>query len=139
MYKVYALLLADVCALFWLFRTHQPVGPPLAGDKELREAYHDYNQKYFKGKLPEAGVRVEWDATTDAKGNIASTWFTNYAGEGQCYQIGVNPQLKDFRRVWKFSLLHEMAHIKTRDPEHGRRFQREMLRLAKAHAFDDLW
>src|SRR5207245_2056322 len=134
-------LLADVCAFWflWQTRTQVPTQPVLSGDKELRDAYHDYNRKYFKGKLPEAGVRVDWDETIDAKGDIASTWFTDYEGQGRAYQVSMNPSLKDFRRVWKFSLLHEMVHIKTRAPEHGRRFQREMLRLAKAHAFDDLW
>ena len=42
--------------------------------------------------------------------------------------------------VAKSVLLHEMAHIKLHPyRKHGKRFNAEMLKLAEAGAFNDLW
>jgi hypothetical protein len=56
--------------------------------------------------------------------------------------IVIIPQLKKFGRNARMTLLHECVHVKLRNKKgdlHGPAFQREMLRLARAGAFKDLW
>ncbi len=100
-------------------------------NKELNHWFQHYNKKYFRGKLPKCQVRFRKVEDNDL---------------GQCEMdikiplIDINPALGKWRVIVKTTLLHEMVHISLSSRvEHGPRFQREMLRLAKAGAFKGLW
>jgi predicted SprT family Zn-dependent metalloprotease len=98
----------------------------------LERTYRRYNRKYFGNRLPKhTDMLLRW-------GNIA----------GMGYQMGdeivINRKDRSRDSVWKLTLLHEMCHLalpnaKPTDGFHGRDFQKEMLRLAKAGALKGLW
>ena len=95
----------------------------------LEQAYRYFNRKYFHNRLPHpSDMLLRW-------GSI----------KGMGYQQGdeIVINRKDRRRdsVWKLTLLHEMCHaaLPNAAPDHGKEFQREMLRLAKMGAFHNLW
>jgi hypothetical protein len=101
------------------------------------EHLFDYNnRKYFYKKLPR--YRVRWDRKICRRG-----WL------GECDEktISLAYELKRWglNRVIKQTLLHEMVHARLLvgdgdgDVGHGRNFQKEMLRLARAGAFKNLW
>lgn len=97
-------------------------------NKELQRWYRLYNNKYFSGKLPPAKVKfakMEWMGET-------------YCVLGEIY---INKALKRWPSGGvRFTLLHEMVHLSLPPiVMHGPRFQKEMLRLAKAGAFEGVW
>lgn len=97
-------------------------------NRDLQRWYRRYNKEYFGGKLPPARVRFA---------KIA--WMGEaYLGSGEIY---INVLLKKWERGGaRFTLLHEMAHLSLpASVDHGPRFQKEMLRLAKAGAFNGVW
>lgn len=140
----------------------------LATLKQEREAtagrllsvqYSVYNEKYFAGKLPRALSVTVSDAATRA-GDIG------YFSPGEA-EIVLNPDFIGSDKILYHCLLHEMAHAELfyfpktatsralaqsyvtggtgivfslgADYAHGDDWQTEMLRLAKAGAFKDLW
>ena len=97
----------------------------------LQRAYRYYNRKYFNSELPPLSqVTIKW-GDIDVMGLQAGS------------KIVINQKDRTRQRVWKFTLLHEMVHLSLDDyrtrSDHGREFQNEMLRLAKAGAFRNLW
>jgi Zn-dependent peptidase ImmA (M78 family) len=55
-------------------------------------------------------------------------------------EIAINTWLRDWPTLWRWTLLHEMVHLFLPDhADHGEKFQKEMLRLARAGAFRNLW
>lgn len=63
---------------------------------------------------------------------------------GHCYhetvEIFISRELRMWDVVSQGVLLHEMAHLNLGwGVNHGRKFQKEMLRLAKAGAFKGVW
>lgn len=95
----------------------------------LRDTYALYNRRYFGNKLP-ADVTCIW---LDA--GPLGRW------DSDINRIAINRKLKPWSKVWKETLLHEMAHVATDDERegHGPRWRKEMLRLARIGAFDNLW
>lgn len=90
---------------------------------KLQRKYRHFNRKFFNSRLPK---------------NTKLCWENMYEmGYQQGDKIAINRQDRKRSRVWQFTLLHEMCHIL--HPNHGPGFQREMLRLAKAGAFKNLW
>lgn len=108
----------------------------------LQKTFSLYNRKYFGNRLPKCQVR--WNKKLLRRG---------YMGEADgCGRLLKRPtiiiaiELKRLQRVAKITLLHEMVHVlldarglSTESLNHGPRFQREMLRLAKCGAFNKLW
>ena len=97
----------------------------------LERAFRSYNRKYFSNLLPNPPeVELGW-------------------GDIDCmgYQLGdeivINRKYRQWGSVWRGTLLHEMAHLKLEGEkvrsDHGKEFQNEMLRLAKAGAFKKIW
>lgn len=102
-------------------------------DRQLRRWYRDYNRRHFGGKLP-ADVAIVYETVAGAFGDclkMADGWF----------RIRINPDLNIGRRSRRFTLVHEMAHVKLwdRNQRHGPVFDAEMLRLANAGAMKGLW
>jgi Zn-dependent peptidase ImmA (M78 family) len=96
---------------------------------QLERQFRLYNRKYFRNKLPKDTI-LGWRRMRSLMG----------------YQQGNKIVLsKSYRRtdaLWKFTLLHEMVHLKLDGipcADHGPLFQAEMLRLANLGAFKGLW
>lgn len=94
---------------------------------ELLRYYRRYNRKYFGGELSAVVVK-----------------FSDIPEMGVCYsgleEIYISKKLRSWPKGAKGTLLHEMVHLKL--PYrimHGPRFDAEMLRLAKAGAFNGVW
>ena len=95
---------------------------------ELRSWYRYYNRLYFDGELPRCVVQFK-----KMRGDLGHTFW----GDDRIY---INEELKAWDRIARTTLLHEMVHVYLpKEVNHGHRFQREMLRLAKAGAFKGLW
>jgi hypothetical protein len=97
-------------------------------NKGLQTYYRLYNKQYFRNKLPR-----------DAKVHFRKI---KWLGEADVYRgkICISKRTKWSKSISLMTLLHEMVHLKRPRGEcHGPGFQKEMLRLAKAGAFKDLW
>lgn len=102
----------------------------LKSDPSLKRLYNKYNRLYFEGSLPNAVVW--WEP-------VASAYATCAFENGVC-KIRINPALYGWSATAKMTLLHEMVHAKLHpDTSHGDIFNAEMLRLAYAGAFNDIW
>lgn len=102
-------------------------------NKKLRYWFRRYNKKYFSNRLPE--ISVKFKDITRAK-CIGQTHY-------ECYKpvyVAIDNELKTWSDMAKMTLLHEMCHVALPlRVNHGPRFQDEMLRLARAGAFNGLW
>lgn len=97
---------------------------------KLERAFRQYNRKYFDNLLPNPPeAELCWE----------NTQFMGYYQRDE-EKIAIAKRDQRFDRVWKFTLLHEMVHMHLPSgSSHGPKFQQEMLRLAQAGAFKDLW
>lgn len=103
--------------------------------KELNEYFSLVNQHFFDNALPkEIRVVVKADANTYEYGS--------WDAENRIY---INAAKLKGMRSMKMTLLHEMAHVAviamhgTENGSHDYKFQKEMLRLARAGAMEGLW
>jgi hypothetical protein len=109
----------------------------------LQGWFEYYNVQYFSSKLPD-GVRVEVffaGAGADGNRNMGITFACDSKAR---ICIFVDPEFNPEWRGRKFTLLHEMVHLKLgykdkESREHGPKFQHEMHRLADEGAFEDIW
>lgn len=106
----------------------------------LHKLYASYNRRFFAGKLPK-DAQIRWSnkpLPCDAVGMCSYD-----RGDGLA-EILVSSKLRRWTAFAYSTLLHEMAHLSlfvggyTRG-DHGRKFQREMRRLARVGAFRKLW
>lgn len=112
----------------------------------LEQAYVSYNKKYFDSTLPKIPIR--WSSKIGVDRSIcAYGWYTGVQDDEPGY-ILISIDLKRHWSVWRMTLLHEMCHVRLRRNEeevsstsekHSKPWQREMKRLARAGAFNDLW
>lgn len=96
----------------------------------LEKTYRKFRRKYFGARLPKVSeVDLRWEA------NIPEVGY-EHGGE-----IVLNVRYRHRASVWKLTLLHEMVHLSLPNvkEDHGKEFQKEMLRLARAGAFKGLW
>jgi hypothetical protein len=101
--------------------------------------YGFYNVKYFDSKLPpKVKIKIgkgrkfrKWKKVADSLSHpeIAKP------------KITVTYKHRRYPNGLRQHLLHEMAHIATCDEteHHGPKWKKEMRRLAKEGAFDDIW
>jgi len=113
----------------------------------LRELYRELNKEYYRNKLPKR-LPITW---FDLPGNIiARVRWTAYVIDRKT--TAYKPKVMHFDRRLKgrhlqrqvgMSMLHEMAHLKLGTEVECREwdgeFDKEMLRLAKAGAFNRFW
>jgi hypothetical protein len=68
-------------------------------------------------------------------------WTSEEDGlEHKVLQIHIDPSRHHGNEQIRFTLLHEMAHVKLLPwRKHGKKFQDEMKRLAGRDAFEELW
>ena len=103
---------------------------PLKSDQQLKRIYTKYNRLYFENSLPDAFVW--WEPTASA--------YANCIFEEDVWKIRLSPSTAGWSAITKWSLLHEMVHIKLHPyRKHGKKFNAEMLRLAQMGAFNDIW
>lgn len=94
---------------------------------QLRTAYLDYNRRYFGSKLP-LDIDIDWTKSTAQQ--------AYYHTEKRHIRICV--KFKGWKSLWHMALLHEMVHA-AGYLEHDADFHKQMLRLARAGAFNQWW
>ena len=94
----------------------------------LERAYRNFNRRYFGNLLPNPPeIRLRWGDNPEVGYQCGD-------------EIVLNRTTRKWGCVWEWALLHEMVHLYLPDQVvHGQKFQKEMLRLAKAGAFKHLW
>ncbi len=112
----------------------------------LCKMFDRLNRRHFRAKLPP--IPVMWHRSLLSGGMLAFAAQFVVLKDGSA-AILVNPRLRKMR-MWRYiesTLLHEMVHACLRHrgerPSafngHGKKFQKEMQRLARADAFARLW
>lgn len=110
-------------------------------ENQVLSSYRRYNKKYFDGKLPH-DIPVKF---VDMSATSMCGLSTMVATDGLILQaIYLDVRLKDWDNLLRFSLLHEMCHVKlhptsTAEDAHGAEFDDEMMRLAFRGAFKGIW
>lgn len=111
----------------------------LSTNKALREFYGTYNQLYYGSRLPRnAIVRFGRVAPKDAS-------YVEFSGTGddRTAEIVVDEYLKGRDCIVAWLVVHEMSHLDVTIShprvEHGPRFQRRQLDLAKAGGLEGIW
>jgi hypothetical protein len=111
----------------------------LSTAKGLREFYRIYNHYFFGGRLPEnVVVCFEKLSRMDAA-------YTDFWGKGpdRVVEITLDERLRGLDCVCGWHMIHEMAHVdmKMTNPRviHGPKFDKRMLQLAVAGAFEGIW
>lgn len=109
-------------------------GPRRGCDKDLLYMYRIYNKKYFGNKLPK-DMPVYFQKLDHSMGITTVHGQTN-----RPLTLHIDPKLDLLPRVVYMTLLHEMCHVESpQRHDHGAWFEKRMLRLAKAGAFQGLW
>ena len=104
----------------------------MKSDRQLKRWWGTYNRLYFDNSLPD--TIVFWEA-------VSSAYATHQVVEGQ-HVIRINSGVGRVakRGIGSCVLLHEQVHQRLYPYQrHGKRFNRKMLRLAEAGAFDEIW
>lgn len=110
--------------------------------KGLRKMYRDFNRKWFRNRLPK-NIEVRFVDLPQPKAlshiNFGLTHFEAY----KPVYIYIWSGLQRNHGETAMTLLHEMVHVSLPYTcnSHGpySRFEKEMVRLAKAGAFNPYW
>jgi hypothetical protein len=101
----------------------------LVTNSELLWWYKKYNRKYFGGKLP--AIKIKFSKL--AVNTLAEVWYEER-------EIYISNWIKTSDLLVRMNILHEMVHLSLPvGCHHGPKFEKEMLRLAKAGAFRGIW
>jgi SprT-like family len=114
------------------------------GNAHLRECFDLYNARYFDGRLKVE--RLEFarrSAMGDFIGRTMRMRRAKRRSKNDAWAILINRDYRRSRRIWAFTLLHEMVHVEQccafTCRERGVRFNTRMKELAMLGAFDGLW
>lgn len=107
----------------------------MKSNPQLKRLYLRLNKAWFGNRLPADTICV-WSRALNHEPLQAEL-----DDEAEPLIIRHNPVLRRFENLIIYNTLHELAHIATLSEKtpHGPRWQREMLRLAKAGAFASVW
>ena len=98
---------------------------------DLQRRFKSINRKYFRGRVK--GV------AKFKKFSRLEHWYLGYT-LCELKEMYVNAEIKNWERSVEATLIHEMVHLALPvKVQHGPRFEKEMLRLAKAGAFKGVW
>ena len=101
--------------------------------QEYSDIYDHYNKKYFKHQLPVVRVGFYTDCERECGATVRL-----YGAKHSSY-IYLNNRLKTFDCYLRSTLLHEMCHVKLANRGgHGPKFKKELKRLMRLGAFDDI-
>jgi len=116
----------------------------LGTNEGLRRLYDDYNLRYFGNRLPKNAV-VRFRPVSKAPDLKRDSAYLDQDGErgDRVLEITVDERLRGFDCIVAGLIVHEMAHADVtaghpRD-QHGPRYQKRMLALAKAGALRWIW
>jgi predicted metal-dependent hydrolase len=100
----------------------------------LALTYAEFNKKWFSNRLPrDMVVRfANLDVNTHGLG-------ITYMKFGRTLYIEVSRKLAVHSMLVDMTLLHEMVHVEHPEWNHGPKFQKRMLQLAKKGAFRHCW
>ena len=108
--------------------------------RKLKRAFLSFNRRYFNGRLPKE-TEVKYSKKIFRKHHFLghAIYLKNALS-----LIRIAKELKRTPTIAQLVLLHEMCHIALMQQgrfleNHGTRFQKLMLKLAKKGAFKDLW
>lgn len=110
---------------------------------DLMEMFLEYNSRYFGGKL-RTPASLSF-ASLDGLGHCFRYrhLYGPHKGEEELFGIHIGKDLRDSRRQWLLTLIHEMVHLEQGNRYscglRGKRFNKRMRELALAGAFDGLW
>ena len=98
---------------------------------DLRRYYRTANSQYFDNKLP--SINLYFTKLRSISG------VTRLLGDIPAY-IEISESLRTFQAITIQTVIHECVHVEHPAWKgHGWQFDRRMLRLAKAGAFDGCW
>lgn len=101
---------------------------------DLQIAYKIYNKQYFSNALPNDMV-VEFSSGVLPKAYAVTRFYKN-----RPLFILIDKKFRPMKGIALMNLLHEMVHVALPKVDgHGAPFQKRMLQLAKAGAFNKLW
>lgn len=113
----------------------------------LAKLYNHYNREFFGGRLPD-GVKLYYspklDKVNTKDGKHRSTCAVTYFYKNASPKIVIRKTTTSNMRHIASDLLHEMVHVSKPDADcedknPNSEFQREMKRVAKAGAFQNVW
>lgn len=110
----------------------------LSTAKGLRDFYRVYSHMYFGGRLPENAIVCFGSTPRDSA-------YVDDRGKGsdRLVEIVLDERLRGMDCICAMQVLHEMAHIdvgaESSRVHHGPKFQKRMLELARAGAFEGIW
>lgn len=100
---------------------------------ELKNMYTRCNHKWFRNVLPPVDeIKIGFKVMGGPDAGMAG-WSRGRD------EVFINQRIRFNSMLVESTLIHEMAHMRLPDPvEHGPRFKKEMRRLLRAGAFDDI-
>ncbi len=114
----------------------------MASDPQLRRWYLKFNDHWFGGELPH-DTEVFWEPASGYLGQTCEVRGCDVDGAETGKSevlIRIDPTLRFSSAMAQLTLMHEMVHVKLAPYwGHGKRFNNEMLRLAKLGAFNGRW
>lgn len=133
-------LIASVFLSLWL-AFDRPALPPadqpdFESAPEMMTEYVLLNKKYFHNRLPK-DTEIYWSKSLKELGDMGLTMNL-----GDHFVILLDFQMEEigYERASEEVLIHEMAHIDVYPClGHGRCFQKDMQRLARAGALEAVW
>ena len=97
---------------------------------QIRDEWKKNNKRWFLGKLPE--LKPDNVYFADMKDFLATVTCSTEP------RLTISTKIQFSDLLMRQVLLHEMAHVSSKDCVHGPYFQREMRRLVVAGAWDEL-
>jgi len=106
----------------------------------MENHYARFNKLYWDNRLPK-DVPVGWCENLREGDAIACTVAAyDEITEHTAFLIYLDPTFREYNKLSKFNLLHEMCHVALHPyHQHGKKFDEEMLRIAQRGAFSHLW
>ncbi len=116
----------------------------MSTNEGLRQFYDVYNRRYFGNRLPRnAVIRFECMKKHDSSEEESASMEWRGRGGDRTLEILVDERLRGFDCIVSGEIVHEMAHadvgIEHPRDQHGPRYQKRMLELAKAGAMKWIW
>lgn len=108
---------------------------------DLLEAFAIFNRGYFGDQLAVAHLAF---SPIDGLGKtVRCRTLGKRRSKDDPFAISISSKLRQSRRLWAGTLLHEMVHLEQRNKYscaiNGHHFNRRMKKLAADGAFDGLW
>lgn len=108
----------------------------------LQDWYNEFNSRFFQGRLP-PDVEVRFATSEDDKDQLGRESMACYVHASRV--ILHDPHLRDYWKVLKMNLIHEMVHALLPDhvsheetEDHGMVFHHQIVKLFELGAYDGI-